>query len=212
MPTELEDYANKYKTIKFERRDGILQMTLHSQGKELKWGAVPHEECCWAFHDVGRDPENKAVILTGTGETFCDDVRWPKDGGKPTTISTVDWAPNLSEAKHLLMNHLNIEAPLIAAVNGPALIHAELALLCDVVLAAEHAAFQDMPHFRGGLVPGDGVHVVFPLLMGHNRGRYFLLTGQKISAHEAKDMGLVNEVLPREKTDRASMGIGAPDS
>ena len=61
-------------------------------------------------------------------------------------------APNLSEAKHLLMNHLNIEAPLIAAVNGPALIHAELALLCDVVLAAEHAAFQDMPHFRGGLV------------------------------------------------------------
>ncbi|MGO9062173.1 MAG: enoyl-CoA hydratase/isomerase family protein [Candidatus Binataceae bacterium] len=199
MAMKLQDYANKYKTINFERRDGILQMTLHSQGKELKWGAIPHEECCWAFADVARDPENRAVILTGTGEAFCDDARWPKDGGEPGRIPTSAWAHNLQEAKHLLWNHLNIEAPLIAAVNGPALIHAELALLCDVVLAAEQADFQDMPHFRGGLVPGDGVHVVFPLLMGHNRGRYFLLMGQKISAREAKDMGLVNEVLPREQ-------------
>jgi len=84
-------------------------------------------------------------------------------------------------------------------VNGPALIHAELALLCDVVIASDSAEFQDLPHFPGGLVPGDGVHVVFPLLMGFNRGRYFLLTGQKISAPQALDMGLVAEVLPREK-------------
>src|SRR5271166_3354957 len=122
MAMKLEDYANKYKTIKFERRDGILQMTLHSQGKELKWGAIPHEECCWAFADVARDPENRAVILTGTGEAFCDDARWPKDGGEPGKIPTSAWAHNLQEAKHLLWNHLNIEAPLIAAVNGPALI------------------------------------------------------------------------------------------
>lgn len=204
MPLKLEDYANKYRTIKFERREGILQMTLHSQGKELKWGAIPHAECCDAFADIARDPENRAVILTGTGEAFCDDARWPKDGGKPTNVPTSAWVPLLNEAKHLLINHLDIEAPMIAAVNGPALIHAELALLCDVVLAAEQASFQDMPHYAGGLVPGDGVHIVFPLLMGHNRGRYFLLTGQKLSAQEAKEMGLVNEVLPRERLlDRA---------
>src|SRR5260370_17101761 len=163
MAIKLEDYANKYKTIKFERRDGILQMTLHSQGKELKWGSVPHEECCWAFADVGRDPENRAVILTGTGEAFCDDARWPKDGGQPSRISTSDWAPNLSEAKYLLWNHLNIEAPLIAAVNGPALIHAELALLCDGVLPAENADFQDIPHFRDALDPAPPFPAVFPL-------------------------------------------------
>jgi hypothetical protein len=58
------------------------------------------------------------------------------------------------------MNHLNIEVPIIAAVNGPALIHAELAVLCDIVLAAEHAEFQDAPHFPNGIVPGDGVHVI----------------------------------------------------
>jgi enoyl-CoA hydratase/carnithine racemase len=86
---------------------------------------------------------------------------------------------------------------MIAAVNGPALIHAELAVLCDIVLASENADFQDAPHFPNGVVPGDGVHLVWPLL-GPNRGRYFLLTGQKISASDARSLGLVNEVLTRE--------------
>ena len=88
---------------------------------------------------------------------------------------------------------------MIAAVNGPALIHAELALLCDIVLASETTVFQDLPHFPSGLVPGDGVHVVFPLLLGANRGRYFLLMGEKIDAKEAKHLGLVCEVLPPDK-------------
>ena len=97
------------------------------------------------------------------------------------------------------MNHLNIEVPIIAAVNGPALIHAELAVLCDIVLAAEDAEFQDAPHFPNGIVPGDGVHVIWPLLLGPNRGRYFLLTGQKLSAREALNLGVVNEILPTEQ-------------
>ncbi len=97
------------------------------------------------------------------------------------------------------MNLLNIEVPMISAVNGPALRHSELPLLCDIVLAAEEAEFQDSGHFSGGLIPGDGVHIVYPMLLGLNRARYFLLTGQIISAKEAKDYGLVAEVLPREK-------------
>ena len=88
---------------------------------------------------------------------------------------------------------------MIAAVNGPALIHAEIAVLCDIVLASEDAAFQDAPHFPNGIVPGDGVHIVWPLVLGPNRGRYFLLTGQKLSAREALDLGVVNEVLPQEQ-------------
>ena len=88
---------------------------------------------------------------------------------------------------------------MIAAVIGPALIHAELALLCDVVLASETAVFQDLPHFPSGLVPGDGVQVVFPPLLGANRGRYFLLMGEKIDEKEAKHLGLVGEVMPPEK-------------
>ena len=85
---------------------------------------------------------------------------------------------------------------MISAVNGPALRHSELPLLCDIVLAAESATFQDSAHFPNGLVPGDGMHIVYPLLLGPNRGRYFLLTGQALSARQALELGLVNEVLP----------------
>ena len=67
------------------------------------------------------------------------------------------------------------------------------------MLASENAAFQDAPHFPNGIVPGDGVHIVWPLVLGPNRGRYFLLTGQKLSAREALDLGVVSEVLPPEQ-------------
>ena len=67
------------------------------------------------------------------------------------------------------------------------------------ILASETAEFQDSAHFPTGLVPGDGMHIVYPLLLGTNRGRYFLLTGQIISARQAQELGLVGEVLPKDR-------------
>ena len=117
----------------------------------------------------------------------------------PDTYEPIFW-----ESKQLLPHLLAIEAPVIAAINGPAVRHAEIPLLSDIVLASDQTFFQDTAHFPGGMVPGDGMHIVMPLLMGTNRGRYFLLTGQKITAQEAKTIGLVNEVLPQDKLlDRA---------
>jgi enoyl-CoA hydratase/carnithine racemase len=112
----------------------------------------------------------------------------------PREWDTIYW-----EGKQLLMNLLDIEVPMISAINGPALRHSELPLLCDIVLAAEETTFQDSAHFPNGMVPGDGVHVVYPLLLGLNRGRYFLLTGQSLDARQAQEMGLVNEVLSRQE-------------
>lgn len=108
------------------------------------------------------------------------------------------WDRTFTNAKTMLVNLLNIEAPVIAAVNGPVNIHADLAVLSDIVIAAEHASFQDAPHYPNGLVFGDGCHIVWPHLLGANRGKYFLLTGQKLTAKQALDLGVVNEVLPRE--------------
>ncbi len=163
-------------------------------------GGRPHEEASYAFYEVARDRENKAIIITGTGESFCADIIWGRatENTQPVTKARPLASDHtLSDAYYLIMNHLNIAVPTIAAVNGPALIHSELALLCDIVLAAENAVFQDLPHFPQGLVPGDGVHAVYPLLLGMNRARYFLFTGQKIAAQEARELGLVAEVLPR---------------
>jgi enoyl-CoA hydratase/carnithine racemase len=181
-----------------ERRDGVLQMTLHTDGAALRWGLIPHEELPAAFHDVARDRDTRVVILTGTGDEFSGPRPTPDSGPFPTRPSAEAWDKIYWEGKQLLMNLLSIEVPMISAVNGPALRHSELPLLCDIVLASEQASFQDSGHFVGGLMPGDGVHVVYPLLLGLNRARYFLLTGQTISAREAQGLGLVNEVLPRE--------------
>ena len=204
--SSFDDYANKYETVRFERRDGIIQVTFHTNGGTMYWGEVPHREVPYAFADVGNDPENKVVILTGSGDAFIGrgqglKAPWltqPPDSDKK--LSTLQlWDKTYWEGKRLLMNLLDIEVPMICAVNGQARSHSEIALLCDIVLAGEDTVFQDAGHFPGGLPPGDGIHVVYPLLLGQNRGRYFLLTGQELSARQALDQGLVSEVLPREK-------------
>lgn len=189
----LEQYADNYRHIRMERRDGILQMTFHTDGGPLQWGGGPHEEFPRAFADVGSDPANRVVIITGTGDAFSGPQGTAAGAPKRTPR---EWDKTYWEGKRLLTNLLDIEVPIIGAVNGPALRHSEIPLLCDIVLASETAAFQDSGHFMSGLVPGDGVHIVYPMLLGLNRGRYFLLTGQSIGAQEAQTLGLVNEVLP----------------
>ena len=194
--TTFADYAHKYQTIRMERRNGILQITLHTDGGSLRWGLLPHRELPQAFTDIGSDPENKVIIMTGVGDEFSGPrpAGNYRPGGSPRAWDTIYW-----EGKHLLQNLLDIEVPMIAAVNGPALRHSELPLLCDIVLASETAEFQDSAHFPTGLVPGDGMHIIYPLLLGPNRGRYFLLTGQILGAHKAHELGLVGEVLPKDR-------------
>lgn len=194
----LADYSEKYHGIRFARSEaGVLEMTLHTRGGPALWGTSLkslHAELGHAFLDVARDGENKVVILTGTGDSFLagsdPEERFPEPG------LAAMWPRIHDEGLALLQNLLAIPVPMIAAVNGPALIHAELAVLCDIVLAADHAEFADLAHVPGGAVPGDGVHTVWPMLLGPNRGRYFLLTGERIGAAEALRLGVVGEVLP----------------
>ena len=166
MP-KFDDYKNRYKHIRMERRDGILQIIFHTEGGPLKWSMAAHEELGYAFAEISRDEENKVVIITGTGDIYCSEL----DMGRNLAQMTTDkWNHIYKDAKHLLMNLLDIEVPVIAAVNGPALIHAEIPVLSDIVICSENAEFQDAPHFPNGVVPGDGVHVVWPLVLGANRG------------------------------------------
>lgn len=202
--SDLETYADKYQTLRVERRNGILQVTVHTEGQSLRWGLLPHGEFPDAFADIARDRENRVVILTGTGDEFSGPRATPETTSFTTRPSVETLDRIHSEGRALLMNLLNIEVPVIAAVNGPAWRHAEIPLLSDIVLAAEHAAFQDSAHFPSGMVPGDGMHIVFPMLLGMNRGRYALLTGQTYSAQEMREFGIVAEVLPADRLlDRA---------
>ena len=200
-----EEYAGKYQNIRMERRNGILQATFHTEGGPMKWVEVTHREVGYAFADIGSDPDNRVVIITGTGDHFITQdpsphKQWetPPPGSQKTWTEPALWDKTYWEGKMFLTNLLNIEVPVIGVVNGKALVHSEIVLLSDIVLAAEDAAFSD-PHVPGRIPPGDGVHVIYPLLIGENRARYFLLTGQELSAQEALRLGVVNEVLPSEK-------------
>ena len=199
LRTHFDDYSNRYESISMRREDGILEMTLGTDGGPLQWGRRPHAELEEAFLNIGRDRQNQVVIMTGSGAAFSGPVAEAESNRAAHRQTPDEWAELGWESNRLLANLLAIDVPMISAVNGPAARHAELPVMCDIVLAAENASFQDSAHFTGGLVPGDGVHVVFPLIMGLNRGRYFLLTGQVIGAQQALEYGLVNEVLPTQQ-------------
>lgn len=202
----LDDYRDRYATIKFARSDdGVLTVTLHTRGGEALWGTSTrslHCELGHAFADIARDDANKVVILTGTGANFVA-ASDPQERYSEPSLAAM-WPRIYREGIALLENLLAIPVPVIAAVNGPALIHAEIAVLSDIVLASDNAEFADLAHIPGGAVPGDGVHTVWPMLLGPNRGRYFLLTGERIGAEEARRLGVVAEVLaPADLLPRA---------
>ncbi len=189
-----ESYREKYENVRMKREDGILEVALHTRGGPLEFNGYVHEALVHALRDIGDDRDNHVVILTGTGDEFCTRIS-PEgfDFFTPTGYDKI-----LREGTKVLENLLDIEVPMIAALNGPVTVHSEYALLCDMVLAAEGAYFQDAPHPAFGIVPGDGLHVVWPEVIGEIRGRYFLLSGQKLNAAEAKEYGAVNEVISRE--------------
>jgi enoyl-CoA hydratase/carnithine racemase len=191
----LDEYSKHYDQLKLERRDGVLQVTLHDgKGKRMLFDGPAHFELETICDDIAADLENKAVIFTGCDGAFIDgiDFNFPPfpPGGVPGNAQ--------EHGIRLIEGLLDIPMPTIAAVSGPATVHAEVAVLCDIVLASESAVFQDLPHYIQDVVPADGVHAVWPSLLGPNRGRYFLLTGEKIGAEEAKSLGFVQEVLPED--------------
>lgn len=206
------EYKDSYANYKFElSEEGILFMQCHTDGGPLHWEWSSHDAMSDAFADVAGDREIRAVIHTGTGETYNHSWGRPvTDSGKPLYNAYAD-AEGVSimdekswYGRMLLENLLAVDAPMIAAINGPCSMHSEVPLLMDIVLASDDAWFQDLSHFPRGMVPGDGQHVMWESLVGPSRARYLLLTGYKLTAQEAREWGGVHEVLPRDKLlDRA---------
>lgn len=204
MRATFEEYVERYADIAHIRReDGICEVRLHTNGGVHKFDGNSHRELAYLFSDVGQDTDNKIIIFTGTGDRWMD-MPDSVDMSSFLPWTPAKYAPLFAETWRLLWNMLEIEVPVVVAVNGPAAIHAELAVLGDVVLAADTASFSDAFHFVNGIVPGDGVQIVWPHVLGPNRARTFLLFGEEIDAQEALRLGVVKEVVPAERlNDRA---------
>ena len=194
--TKLADYQNGFANARLSRsKSGVLEVALHTNGNTLLFNGHTHEQFVDLFHAIGSDADNRVVILTGSGPAFMESIS-PEgfDFFSPQGYDKI-----YREGKKVLMNILDIEVPLIAAVNGPVRLHSEYILLADIVLATPATVFQDKPHFELGIVPGDGVNLLWPEVIGSVRGRYFLLTRQELPSQTAKDWGVVNEIVAPEK-------------
>ena len=208
--TRYAEYKDRYTNFRFELSDdGVLLMQCHTDGGSLVWDWKAHDEMSDAFADIAGDRDIKVLIHTGTGENYNAD--WGPSGFDKPIYQAMPGDKGLMKldekawyGRMLIENVLAVEVPVITAVNGPCNIHSEVALLGDIVLASDDAYFQDSAHFPRGMVPGDGQHVLWPMLVGRNRARHMLLTGRKLPAREALEWGVVAEVLPKDRLlDRA---------
>lgn len=193
---QFDTYRDAFPNARLTRKDnGVLEVALHTDGGKLLFNGHTHEQFVDLFHQIGEDRDNRVVILTGTGDAFMDAIA-PEgfDFFSPQGYDKI-----LREGRKILSNILDIEVPMISALNGPVLLHSEYALLTDIILATPETVFQDKPHFDFGIVPGDGVHLLWPHVIGSIRGRYFLLTRQLLDAQTAKEYGVVNEIVPADR-------------
>lgn len=196
MVSSFASYRDSFPNARLTRNDaGVVEIALHTDGGKLVFNGHTHEQFVELFRRVGEDRENRVVILTGSGDAFMDTIE--PEGFD--FFSPVGYDKIWREGKKVLMNILDIEVPMIAALNGPVLLHSEYVLLCDIVLATPQTVFQDKPHFDFGIVPGDGVNLLWPEVIGSVRARYFLLTRQILDATTAQDWGVVNEILPADR-------------
>jgi enoyl-CoA hydratase/carnithine racemase len=193
----LDDYQGRYTSISLERSsNGVLLVRLHTDGGPFVMTRDAHNELSQVFYDIAADRANRVVVLTGTGNSFSHLI--DTDGLKGDKTTPSGWDHVSWSAERIVVGSLDIDVPLITAINGPLTVFPCWPFAGDVMLCSEDTVIQDSTHFIAGRVPGDGNNIIFEMLLGPVRARYFLLTGQRISAQEALSLGLVNEVLPAD--------------
>src|SRR6266850_4817437 len=209
-----DDYFTAYRSLQLTRdANGVLVVEFHSNGEPFIFTAQDHTEFVDAFYRIAQDRANKIVILTGAGGEFIPDIDFSSFGN---VADPGVWSQVHDEGAQILENLANIRVPVIAAIEGRASVHSEYALLANVIVAAEGATFNDLPHFAGGIVPGDGIFTTWSYRAGSGRAEAFLLNPQPVTARIAHEWGVVAEVVPNGRAlaralELASLYLKAPE-
>ncbi len=196
----MKEFDTGYETLKVTRAGAVTTVALNRPEIMNATNAQMEIELCDFFTRVSHDAETRVVILTGEGKAFAG-------GGDFAYIRDVMDHPKkfweaIPYAKRLIFSLLDCAKPVIAKINGHAMgLGATLALFCDVSFAANHARIAD-PHVAIGLVAGDGGAIIWPQLIGYNRAKEYLFTGEALLAPEAERIGLINHAVPAEELDQ----------
>lgn len=207
-------YFSAYRSLKLERDgNGVLVATFHSNGGPLTFTARDHSEFVDAFYRIAQDRDNKIVIFTGAGGDFIPGIDFASFGN---VADPGVWSRVHDEGVQILENLANIRVPVIAAVEGRAAVHSEYALMADVIVAGRGATFNDLPHFAGGIVPGDGIYTTWSYRAGPGRAEQFLLNPTPLPAETAAAWGVVADVTPKGQAlararELAALYLKAPE-
>jgi enoyl-CoA hydratase len=190
-------YEN-YKFLLVENKDGIATVTINRAETLNSVTPDVHTELEYIWIDLARDPDVKAIVLTGAGRAFSAGGDVKAMAARALTPYGNKYAlavPSLRIFEHML----STPQPIIAAVNGDALgLGMTLALFADISIVAEDARLGDT-HIKIGLVAGDGGAVIWPLIIGVQKAKEFLMRGKPVRGHEAAAMNLVNHAVPKDQ-------------
>ncbi|WP_020497986.1 enoyl-CoA hydratase/isomerase family protein [Sciscionella marina] len=187
-----------YQQLRFERRaNGVLLITLDRPEKYNAADEVMHGELARVWTDVSQDPETRVAVVTGAGKAFSaggDLAMVQRMAGDHARVSHM-----LEEMSALVYTMVDCTKPIVSAINGVAVgAGTVVALLADIAICAEDARIGD-GHVKLGVAAGDHAALIWPLLAGMAKARYYLLTGEMISGAEAERIGMVAKALPREQ-------------
>lgn len=185
-----------YEQLALTRRDnGVLLITMNRPEKYNAADEGMHTELTRVWKDVAADPETRVAVITGAGKAFSaggDLAMVERMAGNYEAVSHM-----LTEMSDLVYNMINCDKPIVSAINGAAVgAGAVVGLLADIAIAAEDAKIGD-GHVKLGVAAGDHAAIIWPLLIGMAKARYYLLTGEMLSGAEAERIGLVAKALPR---------------
>lgn len=184
-----------FEHIRFERRDPhILWITLDRPEVLNAANARMHTELVELWSTIDRDPDTHVAVITGAGRAFSA-------GGDLALVENAYRNPDeigriLDEARDLVYNQLRCNKPIVSAINGPAVgAGLVVALLADISIAGESARLAD-GHVRMGVAAGDHAAIIWPLLVGMAKAKYYLMTSEFVSGREAERIGLVSLCVP----------------
>lgn len=192
--------------LKIDVDGRILTCTLNRPSRLNAIDDGLHHDLEQFFASLAHREDVDVVVLRGAGRAFCaggdiENMAQGLDESAPPGGTFTRGAARLVRAL------VDVPQVIIAQVHGPAIgLGATLALMCDIVLASDEAMFSD-PHVSVGLVAGDGGTVIWPMLMGLNRAKEFLLTGDRLTAEDARGLGLVNHVYAADDLERQTRAL-----
>jgi enoyl-CoA hydratase len=201
-----DDAFSRYRKLRLVRHpDGILEIVMGEPGRLSTADHVLHGELAEIWRDVDADPETRVAILRGEGKGFSagGDLALVEDVATDFAARARVWR----EARDLVYNVINCSKPVVSAMHGPAVGAGLVAgLLADISIAAKTARIID-GHTRLGVAAGDHAAIVWPLLCGMAKAKYYLLLCETVSGEEAERIGLVSLAVDEAELVRKAFEI-----